>query len=164
MLRNQTTALKRLLVTSLCLSLCPFLLPQQAKAQIGKRVQIQIGKPSVWSMGQAHYLLADMRKKNRDLKTRMPDDAALDPNAINATSIKILRTLLDVRGEYNQKIAQENSQAQREEGFNLRRRDEARSRLAGKQNERDDLQFRIEDIELRLARLRKEKLLRDEER
>ena len=164
MLRNQTTAPKSLLVTFLCVSLCPFLLPQQAEAQIGKRVQIQIGKPSVWSMGQAHYLLADMRKKNRALKTRMPDDAALDPNAINATSIKILRTLLDVRGEYNQKIAQENSQAQREEGFNLHRRDEARSRLAGKQNERDDLQFRIEDIERRLARLRKEKLLRDEER
>lgn len=164
MLRNETTAVQRLLVTFLCLSLCPCLLPQQAEAQIGKRVQIQIGKPSVWSMGQAHYLLADMRKKNRDLKTRMPDDTALDPNAINATSIKILRTLLDVRGEYNQKIAVENSQAQREERFDVRRRDEARSRLAGKQNERDDLQFRIEDIDRRLARLQKEKVLRDEER
>src|SRR4029079_11762219 len=80
------------------------------------------------------------------------------------TSISILRTLLDIRGEYNQKIALENSQARREESFNLRRRDEARLKLAGKQNERDDLQFRIEDMDRRLARLRKEKQLRDEER
>ena len=115
-------------------------------------------------MGQAHYLLADMRQKNRSLKTRMPDDAALDPNSINATSISILRTLLDIRGEYNQKIALENSQARREESFLLQRRDEARRKLAAKQNERDDLQFRIEDMDRKLARLRKEKTLRDEEK
>src|SRR5215208_2206518 len=77
MLRNETTVVQRLLVTFLCLSLCLSFLPQQTEAQIGERVQIQIGKPSVWSMGQAHYLLADMRKKNRGLKTRMPDDTAL---------------------------------------------------------------------------------------
>jgi len=151
-------------VIFLCLSLYLSFLPRQVEAQVGRKVQIQIGKPSIWSIGQAHYLLADMRQKNRSLKTRMPDDAALDPNSINATSISILRTLLDIRGEYNQKIALENSQARREESFNLRRRDEARLKLAGKQNERDDLQFRIEDMDRRLARLRKEKQLRDEER
>ena len=164
MLRNETTVVQRLLVTFLCFSLCLSFLPEQAEAQIGKKVQIQIGKPSVWSMGQAHYLLADMRQKNRALKSRMPDDAALDPNAINATSIKILRTLLDVRGEYNEQIGRQNSQFEREERFSLGRRDDARRKLAGKQNERDDLQFRIEDIERKLARLKKEKALRDEER
>ena len=107
MLRNKTTAVQRLLVTFLTFSLCLSFLPEQAEAQIGKKVQIQIGKPSVWSMGQAHYLLADMRQKNRTLKSRMPDDAALDPNAINATSIKILITLLDVRGEYTSNRASE---------------------------------------------------------
>ncbi len=155
---------KSLLIFPLCISMCNWFLPLTASAQIGTRVQIQIGKPSVWSMGQAHYLLADMRQKNRLLKTRMPDDAALDPNATNATAIKILRTLLDVRGEFNQKIGLQNSQAQREERFNLQRRDDARRKLASKENERDDLQFRIDDIARRLARLRKEKTLRDEER
>lgn len=164
MFRSETTALQRLLVMLLCLSLCVSFVPLQAQAQIGKRVQIQIGKPSVWSMGQAHYLLADMRQKNRALKTRMPDESALDPNAINATSIQLLRTLLDVRGEFDQKIAADNATALREQRFSLGRRDEARQRLAAKENEMDDLRFRIEDIERKLARLRKEKALRDAER
>jgi hypothetical protein len=164
MFRNECTAVHRLLVTILCLSLCPSFLFRRAEAQIGKRVQIQIGKPSVWSMGQAHYLLGDMRQKNRALKTRMPDEAALDPNAINATSIQLLRTLLDIRGSFDQKIAVDNASALREQSFSLRRRDEARHRLASKENEMDDLRFRIEDQERKLARLRKEKNLRDEER
>lgn len=164
MFRKETNTVKRLLVTYLSFSLCLSFVPRQATAQIGKKVQIRIGKPSVWSMGQAHYLLADMRQKNRDLKTRMPEPAALDPNSINATSISILRTLLDIRGEYNQKLAVENAQARREESFNLQRRDEARLKLAGKQNDRDDLMFRIEDMDRKLARLRKEKELRDKER
>lgn len=164
MLRNKTNTVQRVLVTYLCFSLCLSFVPRQANAQIGSKVQIRIGKPSVWSMGQAHYLLAQMRQKNRTLQTKMPDEATLDPNSINATSISILKTLLDVRGEYNQKLAVENSQARREESINLQRRDEARLKLAGKLNERDDLIFRIEDMERKLARLSKEKELRDKER
>jgi hypothetical protein len=164
MSRNIDAPLRRALVALLCLSLCPSFLPPQVHAQIGKKVRIEIGKPSVWSMGQAHYLLADMRQKNRSLKTKMPDEAALDPNAVNATSIQLLRTLLDIRGEFDQKVGLENATALREQGFNLQKRDDARRRLAGKQNELDDLQLRIDEIDRKLSRLRKEKELRDAER
>src|SRR5215510_8559062 len=77
-------------------------MPHQVTADVKSKVQIQIGKPSVWSLAQAHYLLAKMHQDNRGLATHMPSPNDLDPNAINSTRIQLLRTLLDIEGQYSQ--------------------------------------------------------------
>src|ERR1044072_5243187 len=105
-MKLKATLAGRILVIYLCsipfLSLLPAPLAHaQNKAQ--KKVQIQLGKPSVWSIGQAHYLLANMRQVNRALRTHMPSETELNPSATNATRIQILRTLLDVEGQFSQK-------------------------------------------------------------
>jgi hypothetical protein len=149
--------LKRSLTLALCLTLlAPLSASPQGQQKNRKRVQIQVGKPSVWSMGQAHYMLAGMRRENRGLRTPMPSAADLNPNAINASSIQILRTLLDVQAQFNQRIGIQNQAAMREQQFNLRRRDDSRLRLAEKQNELDEVNERVEALNLTLARLKKE--------
>src|SRR5438552_4126749 len=91
------------IATSMLL-VCMFLpvVPLPANADVKDKVVIQVGAPSVWSLGQAHYLLAQIQKRNRDLNTNMPKPDDLDPNGVNATRIQILRTLLDVGAEYSQ--------------------------------------------------------------
>jgi hypothetical protein len=129
-------------------------MPFQASAEVKSKVQIQIGKPSVWSLAQAHYLLAKMHKDNRNLTTRMPSEKDLDPNAINTTRIQLLRTLLDIEGQFNEKVGAENQSKQREEQFALRRRDEARAELAEKEDELDRVNADIR--KLKRARARKQ--------
>jgi hypothetical protein len=113
---------------------------QESRAgDVTKRVQIHVGKPSVWSMAQAHYLLAKLHKDNRDLKTHMPSESALDPNAINTTRIQILKTLLDVEGQYSQKVGVENQSALREQQDKYQQREEARLQRSQIQNQLDDV-------------------------
>src|ERR1051325_1693434 len=126
--------------------------PLQTSADVKSKVQIQIGKPSVWSLAQAHYLLAKMHKDNRDLATRRPSDRELDPNAINTTRIQLLRTLLDVEGQYSEKTGAGNRSALREEEFALRRREEARAELIAKQEELDEVNADIRKMKRTRAR------------
>lgn len=126
--------------------------PFQASAEVKSKVQIQIGKPSIWSLAQAHYLLAKMHKDNRNLSTHMPTEKDLDPNAINTTRIQLLRTLLDVEGQFNQKIGAENESKRREEQFALRRREEARAELESKQAELDSVNNDLRTLRRKLAR------------
>jgi len=132
------------------------LLPVQTQAK-GKnnsnRVQIFVGAPSVWSIGQAHYLLAKMHKDNLALKTNMPDSTALDPNGINATKIQLLKTLLDVEAQFDQKIGVENQAELREQQFKIRQRDEAQAKLKEKQDELDAVDDDLARMKKKLARL-----------
>jgi hypothetical protein len=153
----------------MCLTLS--LMPRPAVAQnraggseVKKRVHVQVGKPSIWSVGQAHYQLAGMRRDNRALKTLMPDVNDLDPNGVNASSIRIVRTLLDMQAQFDQRIGILNQSALNEQQVNLRRRDEARRQLAARQNELDEVNARIEALNITLARLRKENEQRKAER
>lgn len=120
------------------------------------KVIIHIGTPAVWSLGQAHYLLAKMQRKNLSLETNMPNKEALDPNAINATKIQILRTLLDVEAQFSEKIGAENRAALNEFKDKLRRREEAREDLERKQQELDDSNSDLKRMNERLARLKTE--------
>ena len=63
-------------------------------------VDISIGRPSIWTLAQAHYLLAQMHKDDRGLKLKTLTD--LDPNATNRQRIEVLQTLLGVTGEFDQ--------------------------------------------------------------
>jgi hypothetical protein len=127
------------------------LIPLPTNADVKDKVIIQVGAPSVWSLGQAHYLLAQIQKRNRDLNTNMPRPDDLDPNGINATRIQILRTLLDVGAEYSQKVGVENQATLNEHKDKIKRRDEARAELKTKQEELDDVKADLANLNKRLA-------------
>src|SRR2546430_2382987 len=115
--------------------LTPFL-PQPIEAGNTKeKVQVKIGKPSVWSLAQAHYLLASMHKKNASITIDPISSSALDPNAPNATRLQILRSVLGIQAEFNQKVGVENQGKLREQQVQLKRRADAQGELAGKQEE-----------------------------
>lgn len=61
-------------------------------ASAQERVHIEIGEPNLWSLEQAHYLLARMRATDQDLKNRAPSDTDLDPNATQATRLELIRS------------------------------------------------------------------------
>src|SRR2546421_9725477 len=112
-MRFRSTYARRLIITCLCVTLSfPFVL-WQVDAKDGPRIIIQIGQPSVWSLGQAHYLLARMHKKNKQLRSRFPDEDALDPNKVTATRIDALRSSLSIEGQFDQAMAVKNQLALR---------------------------------------------------
>jgi hypothetical protein len=118
-----------------------------------KRVIIHVGVPSIWSLAQAHYLLAKMHKDNLRLQTKMPNPDDLDPNGINATRIQILRTLLDIDAQFDQKVGVENQAVLQEQKDKIRQRDQARSQLPKKEQELDELDSDILKSKKRLAKL-----------
>lgn len=60
------------------------------------RITMVIGRPNIWSLGQAHYLLANLRNTNRALSVTSPQ---LNPNSINGARLNVLRTLLGVEAQ-----------------------------------------------------------------
>jgi hypothetical protein len=59
----------------------PSLLPSAQAARGGEAVKVIPGKPSIWTLEQAHYLLASMHETNQGLKLNQLSATALDPNA-----------------------------------------------------------------------------------
>jgi len=110
----------------LFLAQCPIIANAQSDCVI-----IYMGAPSVWSMGQAHYLLTKMHRDNRQLTTKMPTPDALDPNVINSTRIQVLKTLLDLQAQIDQKLSVENRAQLQEFERKLADRNTARTELIG---------------------------------
>ncbi len=69
-------------------------------AQRGKPVSIQFGKPNIWSLEQAHYLLSQMQEQSLGIKT--VNLADLDPNSAEASRLNLVRQILGVSGELKQ--------------------------------------------------------------
>jgi hypothetical protein len=102
--------LRYCLITLLSISLVLPMLRGSAQAQ--SRVTISIGKPSIWSLAQAHYLLANMRQADRALKMKQLAD--LDPNSINGARFDVLRTLIGAEVQVSTPQAFQNSVAQQQ--------------------------------------------------
>lgn len=107
--------------------------PPRATAQDGPRVIIEIGQPSVWSLGQAHYLLAKMHRRNRKLTTRFHDENDLDSNRITMTRIEALRQSIGVEGQFDQGMGVRNSIAMRNFRESEARRGVAQADLTARQ-------------------------------
>lgn len=147
-------------VVFLCMCLSVPLIPS-ASADGRDRVVIQVGAPSVWSMGQAHYLLMKMHQKNNDLTTKQPKEDELDPNGVNATRIQILKTLLSIQAEFDQKLGVENRAKIREYESKLQDREIAQQQLREVESELRRIDQELPASKLRLASL---KLERDQKR
>jgi hypothetical protein len=114
--------------SALCLLLAAGLLAGSlsriASAQNRKRkpVVVSFGQPNIWSLEQAHYLLARMHMTNLDLRARELGDNDLDPNAVNGTRINIFKQLLEAGVTFNQGVGFQNDLITRNAQFNSNRR------------------------------------------
>jgi hypothetical protein len=120
---------------------------QQAVAEDGPKVSIEIGQPSVWSLGQAHYLLAKVHRRNRKLSTRFPDEEALDSNRISATRIEALRQSLGVEAQFDQAMKVRNDIAMQRFREGEVRREAARTDLRSRQAELQQANTEIAALE-----------------
>lgn len=84
-------------------------------------IVITADQPNVWTLEQAHYLLAQMHRRNLDLKARKLTDSDLDANALNGTRLDILKTFLEINASYNQAAAFDNRLVARNKELNARR-------------------------------------------
>lgn len=82
--------------------------PVRAQEKPNKPVVISFGQPNIWSLEQAHYLLARMRDQSLDLATRMPNDEDLNPNAPNGSRLRSLRTFFGASASFDQTAGLQN--------------------------------------------------------
>src|SRR5918911_4946202 len=71
-----------------------------ALAQPRRVIVVNADQPNVWTLEQAHYLLAQMHRRNLDLKAKSLAD--LDPNEINGLRFEVLRTLIELGVKFDE--------------------------------------------------------------
>ena len=96
-----------------------------------QRLTIDIGQPSIWSLGQAHYLLANMHQENRALRVPMPTDA-LNPSSINAARLDMLRSVFSAELQSSQPQGSQNRISLERYATDFERRQMLRQALDGK--------------------------------
>lgn len=147
----------RFIAVLLCAAFVFPLFPVETPAQNDPQIiKIEIGQPAVWSLGQAHYLLARMHQRNRHLETLMPDKNALDPNKIAAARIDALRQSLGIEAQFDQSMKVRNEIAQRNFRESETNREQARVELRTKQAELQQTNSELSEINEKLAVLRVE--------
>src|SRR5215217_6585801 len=100
------------------------LLPLTSLAQDRKRkpIIVSFGQPNIWSLEQAHYLLARMHMTNLALQAKALSDEDLNPNATHGTRIEIIKQLLEVGASFDQGIGFQNQRIVETARFNDERR------------------------------------------
>jgi hypothetical protein len=63
-------------------------------------IVVNAEQPNVWTLEQAHYLLAQMHRRNLDLRAKKLEE--LDPNEINGLRFDVLRQLIEFGATFNQ--------------------------------------------------------------
>src|ERR1051325_7953582 len=150
-MKNKGKALQGGLRMFLCGVLFLGMIPAKNFAQANKaKIRLDIGQPSIWSLSQAHYMLASMRERNRGLA---PATLILDPNASNAYRFDVLKQIFGgdvqangVAGANNQLLTQNFQQE-------AARKQSARAKLDETINERQATYDRISRIARRLTPL-----------
>src|ERR1041384_7095351 len=120
-MKSDVERLRRYLSWLLCLCLLLPLSSVRAAAQTTPRrvIVVNAEQPNLWTLEQAHYLLAQMHRRNLDLKATGP--GALDPNEINGLNFEVMRTLLEFGAAFNGADRFNNSLLTRDRSFDAER-------------------------------------------
>ena len=149
-MKFRTTALKFVSpIISLMLVLGGLAIPAQAQR---RAIVVSAEQPNVWTLEQAHYLLAQMHRRNLDLKATGLGE--LDPNEINGLNFDVLKTLLEVGVAYDEAGAFNNSLLKTRKGFDA-------DRAIKLQKRRDELADDSLALNRDIARLGREQALAD---
>lgn len=99
-----------------------------------KPVVVTFGQPNIWSLEQAHYLLARMHMTNLELQAKTLTANDLDPNATHGTRIQLLRQILGIEAQFDQSIGFQNQRLVENTRFN----DSRRRELLGRRDKLQD--------------------------
>jgi hypothetical protein len=119
---------------------------REVKAQ-NKPIVVTSDQPNLWTLEQAHYLLAQMHRRNLDLKAA--GVGALDANDINGVRFDVLKELLEIGANFDQAAGFNNNLITQDKTFNAERRRELVRR-------RDKLQDESLELTREIARLKRE--------
>jgi hypothetical protein len=150
-MRPNLSDTRRIIASVLCAAFVLQFCPSQAGAVDGPRIIIEIGQPSVWSLGQAHYLLSKMHRRDRKLSTKFPGEDDLDSNRISATRIEALRSSLSVEGQFDQAMGVKNSLGSKRFSEGEARRATARRDLLARQAELQQVNLELADLNEQIA-------------
>ena len=140
------SVLSRLLIFIFVIhSLIPVLTPVQAQDQRNRIIVVNADQPNVWTLEQAHYLLAQMHRRNLDL--RATGLGNLDPNEINGLRFDVLRQMVELGVEFNQADRESNRLVSRNQDFNAERRQTQLNRRDALQDESLALTREITDLQ-----------------
>ena len=128
------------------------LVPPVIRAQ-RKPVVISFGQPNIWSLEQAHYLLARMHMTNLTLQAKALTEDQLDPNRTHGTRIQVLKQLLEIGAQFDQGIGFQNKRIVENAHFNDERRRQLVVRRSTLQNESLALAREISRLETERARM-----------
>jgi hypothetical protein len=84
-----------------------------------RAIVVSAEQPNVWTLEQAHYLLAQMHRRSLDLKATGLGD--LDPNEINGLNFDVLRTLVEFGVTFDDAARFNNSLLKRDKSFDAER-------------------------------------------
>lgn len=117
-------------------------------------VEMEIGQPSVWSLAQAHYLLAQIHETNRGLRTKELTQDDLNPNRANAARLEILRTLFGLEAQFDESLKTKNEAEIQKFEDKQARQEQARDSIPKKEAElrrvnQDLLQLQREEAALK---------------
>jgi hypothetical protein len=114
-----------------------------------RAIIVNADQPNVWTLEQAHYLLAQMHRRNLDLKAKSLED--LDPNEIAGLRFDVMRMLIEFGATFNQADLEANKLLTANQTFNSERRQKLlddRTRLS---DESVRLSGEIKDLEIEKA-------------
>jgi len=94
----------------------------RVNAQTRKVIVVNADQPNLWTLEQAHYLLAQMHRRNLDLKAKSLEE--LDPNEIAGLRFDVMRMLVEFGATFNQAELASNRLLSANQTFNAERRQE----------------------------------------
>jgi hypothetical protein len=124
--------------------------PARVAAKDVPQITLNVGQPNVWSLSQAHYLLALLRNNHRELDITSP---TLNPNAVNGARVDILRTMLGIDAQFSAPQGLQNSVAQQQFTADFARKQSAIARVDELSRERINVVREISRLDSELAKL-----------
>src|SRR5215212_3095275 len=126
--------------------LSPALLTARAQSRI---IVVNADQPNLWTLEQAHYLLAQMHRRNLDLKAKSLEE--LDPNEIAGLRFDVMRMLVEFGATFNQADLVSNRMLSSNQSFNSERRQQLLTERDGLRRESVDLAGDVEALETEKA-------------
>jgi hypothetical protein len=120
-----------------------------ARAQERRVIVVNAEQPNLWTLEQAHYLLAQMHRRNLDLKAKSLEE--LDANEIAGLRFDVMRMLVEFGATFNQADLATNRLLSRNQEFNDGRREQLAGDRARLSNESVSLSGQIKDLEIEKA-------------
>lgn len=143
--------ISRFLIPVLALNSLGGLAPLQrtARAQQNRIIVVNAEQPNLWTLEQAHYLLAQMHRRNLDLRAKRLED--LDPNEIAGLRFDVMRMLVEFGATFNQADLASNRLLSENRTFNNERRQQLINERDGLRRDVRQLNAEIEELEVEKA-------------